>query len=91
MLGRKVLLNQMPIAIRNSIIDISSEETIALLSALRIGANLNILRELPIRLINQLCVYTQPSHLQKLSKRTLAPEERDVVRAEYIREQLEKV
>ncbi len=69
---------------------ISSEETIAHLSALRLGANLSILRELPIRLINQLCVYSQPSHLQKLSKRTLAPEERDVVRAEYIREQLEK-
>ncbi len=69
---------------------ISSEETIAHLSALRLGANLNILRELPIKVINQLCVYTQPSHLQKLSDRVLEPAERDVVRAEYIREQLEK-
>lgn len=69
---------------------ISSEETIVLLSALRLGANLNILRKLPIKVINRLCVCTQPSHLQKLSGRVLDHSERDVVRAEYIRGELEK-
>lgn len=70
---------------------ITSEEAIELLSDLRLGANLNIVREIPISLINQLFITTQPSHLQKIAKKTLAAGDRDVVRAEWIRGKLESL
>ena len=38
--------------------------------------------------VNELFVLTQPGHLQKLEGRELDPVERDVKRAEFIRERL---
>ncbi len=70
---------------------ISTEETIDLLSSLRLGANLNIVRDVPIGVINQLFIVTQPSHLQKMAKKTLNAGERDAMRAEYIRTRLEQI
>ncbi len=67
---------------------ISSEETMLLLSRLRMGVNMGLLGELPITTINQLFVYTQPAHLQKVAGRELDKEERNIERARYIRELL---
>jgi len=64
---------------------ISSSETMALLSHLRLGVNLGILSNLDIPAINQLFVKTLPAHLQILEGRDLDPQTRDIVRASYIR------
>ncbi len=68
---------------------VSSEEAIELLSALRLGADLKLLAGLSPRTINELFLFIQPAHLQKLERRTLEAEERDAVRADFIRRRLE--
>ncbi|MEK6236625.1 MAG: protein arginine kinase, partial [Planctomycetales bacterium] len=45
---------------------ISSEETMHLLSNVRMGVNLGLIEDLQIPRINELFIYTQPAHLQKL-------------------------
>jgi protein arginine kinase len=67
---------------------ISSEETMDLLSSVRLGVNLGLLTDVDIETVNELFILTQPAHLQKLEKRELEPLERDVTRAEYIRDKL---
>ena len=44
---------------------ISSEETMHLLSSVRMGVNLGLIPDLPIADINELFIHTQPAHLQK--------------------------
>ncbi|MFA5146183.1 MAG: protein arginine kinase [Candidatus Omnitrophota bacterium] len=67
---------------------ISSEETIALLSAIRLGVDLGIVKNLNRKMLNELFIMTQPAHLQKLEGKVLTSHERDVKRAELIREKL---
>ena len=67
---------------------ISSNETIELLSAIRLGIDMGIIKDINIPVINDLFILTQPAHLQKIEKRALDPAERDVKRAELIREKL---
>lgn len=64
---------------------ISSNETLALLSHLRLGVNLGLLQNLEVGAINELLVATLPAHLQVLEGRELGPQARDVTRASYIR------
>lgn len=67
---------------------ISSEETMLLLSSVRMGINLGLIRDLEIPQINQLFIYTQPAHLQKLTGTEMDTGERNIERARYLREQL---
>ena len=67
---------------------ISSEETMDLLSAVRLGVNLGLLGNVDISTVNELFILTQPAHLQRLEKRDLSPHERDSTRAEFIRKHL---
>lgn len=66
---------------------ITSKETIELLSALKLGLDSRLI-PLDLGTINELFIVTQPAHLQKLAGRELKPEERDVFRAELIRQRL---
>ncbi|HAN99809.1 MAG TPA: protein arginine kinase [Planctomycetaceae bacterium] len=63
---------------------ISSEETMHLLSKLRMGVHLKLNDELDIPLINRLFLQTQPAHLQKLRGGPLGSDERNRARAEYL-------
>jgi protein-arginine kinase len=45
---------------------ISSEETMHLLSSVRMGINLGLIRDVEIPTVNKLFIHTQPAHLQKL-------------------------
>lgn len=65
---------------------ISSDETLELLSSIRLGINLQLIDKIPISLINELVVITQPSHIQRLCGKSLEQPERDVERARIIRE-----
>lgn len=67
----------------------SSEEATELLSSLRLGANLNVITGIPTKTLNELFILTQPGHLQKLERKILEADERDTVRAEFIRRKLE--
>lgn len=68
----------------------TSKECMVLLSDVRLGVDLNILKDVPIDLIDELIVITQPANLQKIFNTTLTPEERDIKRAELIRTKLAK-
>jgi len=65
-----------------------SDEAMTLLSMVRMGVHLGLLKDLTLRTVNDLFIFTQPAHLQKMTGRVLEPGERDLRRAEYIRGKL---
>jgi protein arginine kinase len=67
---------------------ISSEETMHLLSSLRMGVNLGLIRDVPMPTVNKLFVHTQPAHLQKLTGMELDSSDRNIERASYLRRHL---
>jgi len=67
---------------------ITSGETLDLLSHVRLGINTGSIDEIDTITINQLFVQTLPAHLQKLNGATLDAPQRDVARAQFIREAL---
>jgi protein arginine kinase len=67
---------------------IASEETLFLLSHLRVGINLGRIKDIDIRTLNELFLMTQPAHLQKLQGRKLEGDARRAARADYIRQRL---
>lgn len=68
---------------------ISSNETIELLSMVRLGCDLGIVNKNIDRCtINELFLLTQPAHLQKMENKKLSSQERDVKRAEILRNKL---
>ncbi len=69
---------------------ITSKETVDLLSALRMGVDLGIMKDVERSTINELFVITQPAHLQKIANKKLGPNERDIMRADLIRDKLNK-
>jgi protein arginine kinase len=69
---------------------ISSEETMHLLSSVRMGINMGLIRDLDIPHLNELFIQTQPAHLQKLRGLELNTEGRNVERAKYLRAHLHR-
>ncbi len=67
---------------------ISSEETMHLLSRVRMGVSLGLIGELEIPDINQLFIQTQPAHLQKIHSSELDTDARNIERANYLHDQL---
>jgi protein arginine kinase len=69
---------------------ISSEETMHLLSRVRMGVNLGLIPDLCIPDLNELFIHTQPAHLQKLRGVELDTADRNIERARYLRAHLNK-
>jgi protein arginine kinase len=67
---------------------LSSDETLFLLSHLRMGVNMGRCDKVDLEVVNQMFLRAQPAHLQKLNGRRLGGEERSVIRAEYLRDTL---
>ncbi len=68
---------------------IASEETMELLSAIRLGVNLGLLPdELTIERVNDLFITSQPAHLQRFTTGPQEPKQRDIARATLLRERL---
>ena len=68
---------------------ISSTEALDLFSAVRLGVDLNLMNSGVDRaVVNELFLFSQPAHLQKLEGKTLSAKERDAKRAELIRRKL---
>jgi protein arginine kinase len=65
-----------------------SKEAAQRLSDVRLGIDLGIIKNVNLTVLNELLVMTQPGFLQIYAGEKLSPEERDVRRAELIREKL---
>jgi len=69
---------------------ISSEETMSLLSSVRMGVNLGLIEDLEIPTVNELFIQTQPAHLQKITGTELDSADRNIERARFLRQHLSK-
>ena len=67
---------------------ISSQETIELLSMVRLGCDTGMIKDIDRRAINELFITTQPAHLQKIENKKISSQERDLRRAQLIRDKL---
>lgn len=67
---------------------ITTEETLHLLSSVRMGINLGLIDEIEMSAVNELLILTQPAHLQKVRKMQLESAERNVARAALLRQTL---
>lgn len=67
---------------------LAGEETLFLLSHLRLGVNLGRIKDVELQTLNELFLLTQPAHLQKIQGRRLEGDARRAARAEYIRRRL---
>ncbi|GAF75959.1 unnamed protein product [marine sediment metagenome] len=67
---------------------ITSAETITLLSVIRLGVDLELIKDIDRKLVNELFVLTQPAHLQKIEGRALNASERDIKRAALVRKKI---
>jgi protein arginine kinase len=70
---------------------ISSKETMNLLSLMRLGVDLSLFPDVERWLVDELFIITQPAHLQKRFSEKLSAEERDLLRADMLRERLRNV
>ncbi|UCG17824.1 MAG: protein arginine kinase [Phycisphaerales bacterium] len=66
----------------------STEESLLLLSHVRMGINMGRYKSVDLNVLNELFLQTQPAHLQKLHGSTLDGESRRILRAEYFRRRL---
>ena len=66
----------------------SSREAIDLLSILRLGIDVGMVKDLTVSQINETILLTQPGHLQKFVGKILSPQERDEARARIVRQKL---
>lgn len=69
---------------------LSSQECFKLLSDVRLGVSMGIIKDIDIITLNEIMVLSQPATLQKISGKELNKEERDVKRAELIRTKILK-
>ncbi len=99
--ARATLLEQKPKMVYNHIgraygilanaHSISSKETMNLLSLMRLGVDLGLFPGVDRALVDELFILTQPAHLQKQHSEKLSAEERDLLRADMVRERLKPV
>ncbi|KPU42664.1 putative ATP:guanido phosphotransferase [Oxobacter pfennigii] len=67
---------------------LSNNESLGLMSNVRLGIELGIIKDIDITTLNKLMINTQPATLIKLEGKDLDTESRDVKRAKYVRENL---
>ncbi|HEU5397465.1 MAG TPA: ATP--guanido phosphotransferase, partial [Verrucomicrobiae bacterium] len=70
---------------------ISSKEAMNLLSLMRLGVDLELFPTVDRSLVDELFLTTQPAHLQKQYSDKLTAEERDLIRADMVRDRLKNV
>lgn len=61
------------------------EETMNLLSGVRLGVGLNLIPDVRVYTLNKLLIYTQPAHLAALEGRSIGDPELPTTRATYVR------
>jgi protein arginine kinase len=64
---------------------LSFEETMNLLSGVRLGVGLNLIHDLSVYTLNKLLIFTQPAHLAQRAERALTDPDLPAIRATYVR------
>ncbi len=67
---------------------LSSQEALDLLSDLRLGVEMGLIGNFKVERLNEIMLLTQPGHLQKMARKILNPEERDMMRAQMVQSRL---
>uniref|UniRef100_A0A7C4XK25 Protein-arginine kinase n=1 Tax=candidate division WOR-3 bacterium TaxID=2052148 RepID=A0A7C4XK25_UNCW3 len=67
---------------------LSSDETLNLLSAVRLGVGMGIINDVTLDTLNEIMLVTRPGNIQFYFGEILEAQERDVKRAEYVRKRL---
>jgi protein arginine kinase len=98
--AREVLLRDAPTIIADKVWraygllkyarSLTFEETMNLLSAVRLGVGLNLISGLSVYTLNKLLIFTQPAHLAALEGRQTGDPELPTVRATHVRRVLEE-
>src|SRR5512142_480692 len=70
---------------------ISRKDTMNLLPLMRLGVDVGVFPGVDRSLVDELFILTQPAHLQKQHSEKLSAEERDLIRADMVRERLKGV
>ncbi len=65
---------------------LNSKETLELLSPVRLGIRAGLLKEASLNAINEVFLCSRPAHLQKKAGREMGERERDIFRAQFIRD-----
>ncbi|HTW93795.1 MAG TPA: hypothetical protein VMD30_03305, partial [Tepidisphaeraceae bacterium] len=96
--ARKQLLNDRTVALDDTVCRalgilrsarlIKSEETLFLLSHLRLGVNMGRVKDVDINKVNELFLLTRSAHLQKIAGRKMESDARRAARADFIRARL---
>jgi protein arginine kinase len=68
---------------------LSFEENMNLLSGVRLGVGLNLIKDVSVYTLNKLLVFTQPAHLAAEEERVGSESSQAVVRADYVRRELQ--
>lgn len=68
---------------------LSTKEALDSLSVLRMGVTLKMFQSLNMQILNELFMTTQPAHLQKYAGKQLTHSERDILRAEIVKNKLQ--
>ncbi len=79
---------QRSLAILSSARLLSFRETAECVSAIRLGIGVGSIYDIKIRTLNELLLFAQPAHLQKLFGKEMEAKERDVKRASYVKTKL---
>lgn len=69
---------------------LTSSEVMNMISALRLGLSLGIIDKFDYRELNELLIITQPAHLQKFVGKEMDNIERDIMRADLVRQRFNK-
>jgi len=93
--ARSVLMREAPSVIEDKIWraygllryarSLSFEEVMNLLSGVRLGVSMKLLRELSVYTLNKVMIYTQSAHLEQAAGRALSKSEAALHRAGYVR------
>lgn len=68
--------------------NITSKEAMRLLSNVRLGIEMGIIDDIEFKEITNLMIEVQPASIQKYANKELTQEERDIIRAKFIREKI---
>ena len=79
---------QRSLAILSSARLLSFKETAEYVSAVRLGIGIGKIFDIKVKTLNELLLFSQPAHLQKLFGKEMGPQERDEKRASYVKTKL---
>jgi len=69
---------------------VSSQEAMSYISDVRLGVDMGIIKNLTPSVLNELFIMTGPAYIQEVSRNATTPLERDLYRANFIRQKMQR-